>query len=71
MIETLEGHYGFKRHVRDSFGTAVAFREDEDREGGGGGGESQERKIQVDSFNDQDKSTVLVVSLFSDNHILD
>ena len=68
MIETLEGHYGFKRHVRDSFGTAVAFREDEDREGGG---ESQERKIQVDSFNDQDKSTVLVVSLFSDNHILD
>ena len=49
VIEALEGHYGFKRHVRDSFGTAVAFREggDEDR---GGGADCQERKIQVTSF---------------------
>ena len=47
VIETLEGHYGFKRHIRDSFGTAVASRDGGDEFRGGSG---QERKIQVTSF---------------------
>ena len=44
MIETLEGHYGFKRHLRDSYGTAVAFREGTENEEGDRGGDWQERK---------------------------
>ena len=45
VIETLEGHYGFKRHLRDSYGTAVAFREGtENDEEGDRGGDWQERK---------------------------
>ena len=49
VIETLEGHYGFKRHVRDGFGTAVAKSKEEGGEGGGGGEDCQpqERKTQV------------------------
>ena len=45
VMETLEGHYGFKRHLRDSYGTAVAFREGtENDEEGDRGGDWQERK---------------------------